>query len=189
MKLPKIFLIAALSVSAVLSARATVIYDEAVSGDLPGDQNHPVEIGTLGVGVNSVLGTASFASDGGGGQGDTFWLKLLAGDTITAISLSIFNDTTTAGDVALTTFRGNFLDVEQTLGTQGSSLYTFTPLASQPAGDYGFSDQFRVLDGGSFQYRWDVTVAGATVPEAGSTLALLGLALAGCAGLRRRLVG
>jgi hypothetical protein len=170
-----------------ISSSAAVIYDEAVGGDLPGDQNFPLPIGKFSAGVNSVLGTA-FIGDGGGGQGDTFGLELMAGQAITSIKLSIFNDTTIPGNISLTTFRFPFLNVRQQTGTQGSSVYTFTPIATQPLGFYGFSEQFIRQDNGSFQYRWDITVTDNSIPDVGSSLVMLGLAFAGCAGLKKRLV-
>ncbi|MFO1497152.1 MAG: hypothetical protein U1G07_01930 [Verrucomicrobiota bacterium] len=79
------------------------------------------------------------------------------------------------------------------LGSSGRTLtgFTFDPSAflglemvpnSQPAQDFLTGDDFEPFGGGSGNW---VASPSSSVPEAGATLAMLGLGLAGCTGFRR----
>jgi hypothetical protein len=76
-------------------SHASVIYSEAVSGDLPGDQNFPKLVGAFIAGTNTILGHDSMNTDIGS-QGDTFGLTLGVGQHIDSILLTLTNNTNTA---------------------------------------------------------------------------------------------
>jgi hypothetical protein len=111
-----------------------------VSGDLPGDQNFPLLIGSFASGTNTVVGHESIDSDTAPGQGDTFGLTLSAGQHIDSIVLHVTDNTNTADGFGLTIFQSPFTQVDQQeLTPGGGGDFTFTPFATQSPGKYNFS--------------------------------------------------
>src|SRR5260370_32995809 len=73
---------ASVALLALQTLHADVIYSEAVSGDLPGDQSFPELLKELIPGTNTILGNDSLNTDIGS-QGDTFE-RVIAQDGIRA---------------------------------------------------------------------------------------------------------
>lgn len=162
----------------------TLIYDEALSGDIAGDQSAPTLVGSLAAGVNTIQGTDSFATDTVPPQGDTFSLNLGPNQVITSLQLVVTNFTGSATAYATFFQAQPFFGYEQ-LAVSGSGTYTFANPGVLAPGVYGLSTQFGTYDAAAgFNWRWDVQVA--AIPEA-PVWALLttGLLLA----VRRRLSG
>jgi hypothetical protein len=150
------------------------IYTEAVSGDLPGDQNSPLLVGALALGGNTVTGHDSVDSDTVDGQGDTFGLALSAGQHIDSIVLHITDNTNDADNFTLTIFQSPFLQEDQQVLTAGSvGTFPFTPFGSQSPGQYNFSIQAETVNqpANGFDWEWDIQVA--SVPELSSGAMLL----------------
>ena len=171
-------------------SHATTIYSEAVSGDLPGDQNSPTLVGSFIVGTDTILGHDSINTDTSS-QGDTFGLTLGAGQHIDSILLTITNNTNTADGFTTTVFRSPFTQVQQFIEPAGTTgAISFTPFPSQSPGQYNFSLQYVTGNQPTqgFNWQWDIQVSGpATTPEPAS-LGLMGLGIgaAGLGSLRRR---
>jgi len=170
-------------------ATATVIYNEATSGDLRGDQSTSTLVGSFVAGDNTILGRDSILTDIGS-QGDTFGLTLLVGQRIESISVSIGNNTNTNDQFGLTVFQSPFAQVSQISPIKGAvGTFSFSPFASQSAGQYNFSTQFvtGTQPANGFDWRWDIRVS--AIPEPSQA----GLLFAGLAALvwvaRKRRVG
>ncbi len=171
-------------------SHATVIYSEAVSGDLPGDQTSPTLVGSFIVGTDTILGHDSINTDISS-EGDTFGLTLGAGQHIDSILLTITNNTNTADAFATTVFESPFTQVQQFLKSAGTTGATsFSPFASQSPGQYNFSIQYATGNQPTqgFNWQWDMQVSGPTAtPEPASLgLVCLGIGAAGLGSLRRR---
>jgi hypothetical protein len=167
---------------------AKIVYSEFVSGDLPGDQNFPLLIGSFASGTNTVIGHDSIATDTVDGQGDTFGLTLSAGQHIDSIVLHITNNTNTADGFSLTIFQSPFTQADQQgLAPGGGGDFSFTPFATQSPGQYNFSIQARTANqpANGFDWEWDIHLAGATVPEP-SSWAMLLIGFAGISALAYR---
>ena len=165
-----------------------IVYSETVSGDLPGDQNNPLLIGSFVSGTNSVIGHDSIDSDTALGQGDGFGLTLSAGQHIDSIVLHVTNNTNDADGFALTIFQSPFTQVEeQELTPGGGGDFTFTPFATQSPGQYNFNIQAHTANqpANGFDWQWDIHVVGSAVPEP-STWALLMIGFAGIGGFAYR---
>jgi PEP-CTERM motif len=184
-----------ISTSVVLLApplsRAEVVYSEAGSGDLPGDQNFPELVGSFIAGTNTVTGHDSITSDIGS-QGDTFGLTLGAGQHIDSILLTITNNGNTVDAFDATIFESPFSQAKQIAESAGASgAINFTPFASQSPGQYNFSIQFATDNERTqgFDWEWDLQVSGpaTATPEPGSLgLVALGICAVGWRSLRRR---
>ena len=179
---------ASVALLALQTLHADVIYSEAVSGDLPGDQTFPELLKELIPGTNTILGNDSLNTDIGS-QGDTFGLTLGANQHIDSILLSITNNTNTADSFTTTVFQSPFIQVQQFVQVAGTvGAIDFDPFGSQLPGQYNFSTQYVTANQPTqgFDWQWDIQVSN-TVPEPGS-LPLLGLGVGalGLASLRRR---
>lgn len=140
-------------------SHATVIYSEAVSGDLPGDQNFPTLVGSFIVGTNSILGHDSLGTDILS-QGDTFGLTLGAGQHIDSILLTITSNTNTADAFAATIFESPFTQVKQFVEPAGTTgAIGFTPFASQSPGQYNFSIQYVTANQPTQGFNWHAAFA------------------------------
>lgn len=162
------------------------IYTEAVSGDLPGDQNSPLLVGALALGTNIVTGHDSVVSDTAPGEGDTFGLTLSAGQRISSIVLHVTDNTNDADNFALTIFQSPFLqEQQQVLTAGGGGSFPFTPFATQSPGQYNFSTQAETGNqpANGFDWEWDIQVA--SVPEL-SSWAMLLMGFAGISALAYR---
>ncbi|MGH6798416.1 MAG: PEPxxWA-CTERM sorting domain-containing protein [Roseiarcus sp.] len=167
---------------------AALVYSEAVSGDLPGDQNHPLLIGSFASGTNTVTGHDSIDSDTALGQGDGFGLTLSAGQHIDSIGLTISSNRNDGDAFTLTIFQSPFTQVDQqVLSPGGSGLFTFAPFATQSPGQYNFSIQAETGNqpANGFDWQWDIHVVGSAVPEP-STWAMLMIGFAAIGGLAYR---
>jgi hypothetical protein len=172
-------------------SHAEVVYSEAVSGDLPGDQNFPQLVGPFVVGTNTILGHDSINTDIGT-QGDTFGLTLGAGQHIDSIRLTITNNGNTADAFDATIFESPFSEPQQIGEAAGATgAINFTPFASQSPGQYNFSTQYETGNepAQGFDWEWDIQVSGpvtATPEPASLSLAALGICAACWESLRRR---
>jgi hypothetical protein len=144
-------------------AQAALIYDDDVSGDLAGDQNTPTPIGALSVGVNTVQGFNSQASNVGSG-GDTFALDLPDGFSITSIDLIISNYTGSDAFTA-TFFELPFTNVDQQGGIVGNATVSFDFAAIQSPTALGFSTQYATGNDAltGFNWAWNITVSATPV--------------------------
>ena len=161
-----------------------------MSGDLPGDQAHPLLIGSFASGTNTVTGHDSIDSDTALGEGDTFGLTLSAGQRIDSIVLHVTDNTNTADAFSLTIFQSPFIQVDQqVLAPGGGGSFPFTPFATQSPGQYNFSIQAETGNqpANGFDWEWGIHVVGASpVPEPSSwAMLLIGFAAIGALGCRR----
>lgn len=171
------------------SVHAVTIYDEATGGDLGGNQGSPQVLGSLQEGLNTFLGFDSKATDGPGGQGDTFAIALVSGQVLTAVDFTVSNYTGTDSYV-VTFFRAatasppfSFAVFRRFGPLSGDQTLHFNIPSGLTVETLGFSVQLATANDPTtgFNWRWDVQAA-SPVPEAG-TAALM---LAGLAGLGMR---
>lgn len=168
-------------------AGATVIYNEAVGGDLPGDQGSPTSVGTLVLGVNTILGTHHLSD--GSSQGDTFKVDLPGALQITSINVEISNANLGGATSDARFFEIPFLVVADFVFT-GNASHSFNgslPVAS-PA-SYGFSVQFVTAQSGanpSYDWTWTVETQSAVAEPATLILVASGLASLGGTAWRKR---
>lgn len=166
-------LLAAFAVCLCLpSASAAVIYDEAVSGDLGGNQGAPVSVGTLVVGTNTFQGSF-FTPEAASGQGDGFKVTVGPLHVLTSISLTISDYTGSDPYVTRLYNPSPFTSFQQQLNLTGNQTLNFAIPASLGS-ELGFSIQRQTSTAPlSFSWRWDVEVAEApsqVVPEGSSAL-------------------
>jgi PEP-CTERM motif len=170
-----------------LASAAPITYDEAISGDLSG-QN----IGTFDIGANTVTGAHQFF--GGLFTLDSFQFVVAAGqqlDSIVVTSFDGFAGFTLAppGPVDLTSRYGIVSVFSSSLGSDILPALLLsdpgkTATAPLPAEAY---QVLHVSRGGDYTYTFNVSAAPEmpTVPEP-ATLTLTGLGMLGAAFLRRR---
>lgn len=151
-----------------------LLYDEAVGGDLAGDQNTPTPIGTLQIGRNMVVGThyAAFAQDPETEptQGDTYSASVPSGLEIVGIEVTVSNlrnfagSTSTYGRVFKTPPFGGIPNGDSPLMStaQTARWDAIVPLAG--GRDYGFSLHYRVVQPGTspiYDWSWAIRVRAA----------------------------
>lgn len=191
----------ALAGSIASNAQAAVIYDESIGGDLGGNQGEPRVLGSFVDGLNTFIGTLQRTNDTPpagfpSGQGDTFALWLLPGQTITSVRV------TTTGEATSNTMTGSVFRGVSTTPPRTFTVYQRLP--SPPTSDHvdfsfslpaiegdtlvGFSLQWANIQVASDarDWKWDVQVATA-VPEPSSyALTAAGLAMFGALSAFRR---
>lgn len=169
-----------LVLSIVAGTHAAIIYDEAVNGDLAGDESAPTPIGSLIEGVNTFRGTHIFPD--GQSQGDTFEVDLPADLSITSISLDISNFLEAPGTLARARVFSippfTIYGAQTFTGDTATSFDSALPLPTLDS--YAFALKYQTAESpNGYDWEWTIT----TVPEP-STLATV--ALGGLALLRRR---
>ena len=184
------------------SAQAAVVYNESIGGDLGGNQGDPRVLGSFADGLNTFIGTLQRTNDSPppgfpSGQGDTFAMWLLPGQTITSARV-----TTTGGPISNTLTGGVFRGAS---ATPPRTFAVYQRLPSPPtSANVDFSFTLPPIDGDTLvmfslqwatilnnadarDWKWDIEVVSA-VPEpssyalAGASLAVFGVLSA----LRRR---
>ena len=175
------------ALSAPQMSHAEIVYSEAVSGDLPGNEFSPTLIGSFITGTNTILGHDSIDSDTSS-QGDTFGLTLGAGQQIDSILLTITNNTNPADAFQSDIFESPFNQpqrAEELAGATGE--ISFTPFASQSPDQYNFAIQMETSNQAAqgFDWEWDIQVT-ATPEPASLGLMGLGICAIGWGSLRRR---
>lgn len=185
------FLVAALaSCLYVPSAYGAVIYDEAVSGDLDGNQAAAPNVGALSLGTNTIRGLNSRSTNFvGSGQGDSFVVSTNPLYVITSIGLNVTNYS--GQDLfAATIFRPSpFAGYQQLASLSGDGVRNFN-IPVQTTNALGFSLQYQSGTSNSpasFDWEWNVEVAEAQtgVPEP-SSLSLMAAGLAALTVFGRR---
>jgi PEP-CTERM motif len=196
--------LAAILTILAIPAGATVIYNEAVNGDLPESSGFPVL--TLAVGTNDVLGT-SFVNFPSGGPNtadfDSFEFIVPAGLMLTDISYAPTVTLDTTGEPTLR--MEAFLDIVSPLSAAACQEFyiinqtSIGPTCLVPPGNTFnsplplgantyllFEGQFAALTGETdWSYDWTLTVA--PVPEPASMVSVgAGIFLLGIAAARRR---
>jgi hypothetical protein len=191
------------------TARADIVYNESVSGDLSNVQNAPTMVTLTTVGINSVIGNVGAAV---GDQQDWITITVPTGMTLNHLVLAAYTSTDNQGFIGFqagTKFVGNaqsdptaYLGYAHfgKLATNGSlpaanlTGADLLPIMANPAaapnskgfaiplasGSYAFLIQ---QTGASTAYQFDFVTASTAVPEP-SSLCLLGALIGGGAGAR-----
>jgi hypothetical protein len=172
-------------------ARAATIYDEAVSGDI--DSGTPLNLGLLGKGANSILGSSGFEYGFGPANDlDSFSFSVGRGSALAGARLSVSLRPIGSGDLSILGWQlqgdgGLFAD--DSSDVPGVNHPLFAGLLPLGEGEYQLSNyisgalgpgQFRVAD-----YKLDLEVAPVPLPASFWLMAVVSAALA-AAGVPRR---
>jgi len=137
-------------------AGATTLYDEAVQGDLPGNQSQPTYVGCLVAGENTFVGTHQLSESSS--QGDTFLVYVPVHLEITDVHLEVLD--ANLGGATLIAVRAKVPSpprTQLTFTANGSFTLGNTPLPTP--GFYMLSVQFLQpgsLPNPSYNWRWTV---------------------------------
>ena len=209
-----LFSAAVCALLAAAPAKATILYDEAVSGDLSNDQLAPTAL-TLTPGLNSVIGTVNGFPPGGTDPQDWVSFTIPTGFVMTSYVNSKYDSTDEQGFTGFQ-FGSSFLGDVFTAGSYAGYAHFGTgatnpdgsppsstvgvnllPLMADPSfapGTTGFTPPlaagtytFLIQQGDPVTtgYQFDMTVR--SVPEPGSSLCLLAMGGLAILALRRRL--
>jgi PEP-CTERM motif len=196
--------LAAMLTLLAIPAGATVIYNEAINGDLPESSGFPVL--TLAVGTNDILGT-SFVNFPNGGPNtadfDSFEFIVPAGMYLTGIAYAPTVTLDTTGEQTLR--MEAFLDIVSPLASAACQEFyiinqtSIGPTCLVPPGNtfnspalgantyLVFEGQFQPSKLGQTNWSYDWTLTVAPVPEPASMVSVgAGVALLGIAAARRR---
>ena len=155
-------------------------------------------LGALDVGTNTVSGAVSCATVTGssyrcdGDEADAFRVQLPSGMQITSITITVTSFGATSG---VSAYSGIYPGPNFNVGLAAVDMFangthSFLSSPYSTAGDLQFiTSVFPALTelpySGSYSYQWTIEVANGAAPEP-STIALLGLSIAGLAALRGR---
>jgi hypothetical protein len=182
MKTCAVVLLPLIALAPAAIGQGTILWNEAVNGELSRTGASPTYLGALQVGTNSVLGSVEFVPTGSGPGGtlysDFFSLTINAGASISAIQLAASAPIAIwIGDPGFST------ELASVISPSNGSLLPQLGIPSIGSGTYGFyvSNHDFGSSPSSASYRLDLVSS--SVPEPGLTSLLLATA-ACCASVR-----